>query len=98
MPTTTSGAIAAVESAAIDHQLIPLGARLARHHDRQGLGVRAGEQGGEEILVPAQDEREDEGRHHAGQGERQHDAQERAQTDRPSTSAASSSSIGIALN
>ena len=41
MPISSRGVIAAVDSAAIDHQLMPCEPRLARHHDRQGLGVGA---------------------------------------------------------
>jgi len=55
-----------------------LRAGLARHHDGQGLRVRAREQCGEEVLVPAQYQREDEGRHHSRHGERQHDPEEGA--------------------
>ena len=70
--------IAAVASAAIVHQLMSGRARLARHHDRQGLRVKSGQERGEEIFVPAENERQDEGRDHARQRDRKDDAEERA--------------------
>ncbi len=75
---TTSGAIAAVDSAAIDHQLMPCEPVWLATITGSVLAFGAGEQRGEEILVPAQHEREDERCHHARQRDRQHDAEERA--------------------
>ncbi len=60
-------------------------------------GVWEVEEGGEKnrsSTEPAPNE----GRHHAGRGERKDDAEEAPQIDRPSTSAASSSSTGMPAN
>ncbi len=67
----------AVDKAAMDHQLMPwLPVWLAIITQR--VRVRRGEQRCEEILVPAQDQREDEGRDHAGKHQRHDDAAEGA--------------------
>ena len=65
-PITINGVIAAVESAAIDHQLIPCEPVWLATITGRVLAIGGGQQRGEEVLVPAEDERQDEGGDHPG--------------------------------
>ena len=99
MPTITSGSIAAVDSAPIDHQSMPCELVWLATITGNVLASSRRQDGGEKILIPGQDKRQDKRGDGAWKSDRKYDAQECSPSRKPVDRRCSlSSSMGIELN